>query len=215
MSKWWQNFHCWVNYPLKGYSSPKNHSKPVRPLFIFGLQKAFWPCIDSNGTTTFKTQKGSNDNVKIVHVTSVVQRFFCGACQWCCWHRSQRSDVEPGCAAVCLQAEECTCMSWTRVKVWLGREDIVEKSSISLFIVVIFVFLAHKKFSRSIKLQLNHWCHMNNFNNVLTTFLGLEHGSCVAVYAGSESSQISSKNILICVPKINEGLTGLERHEGE
>ncbi len=23
------------------------------------------------------------------------------------------------------------------------------------------------------------------------------------------------KNILICVPKINEGLTGLERHEGE
>ncbi len=23
------------------------------------------------------------------------------------------------------------------------------------------------------------------------------------------------KNILICVPKMNEGLTGLERHEGE
>ncbi len=23
------------------------------------------------------------------------------------------------------------------------------------------------------------------------------------------------KNILICVPKINEGLTGLEQHEGE
>ncbi len=30
-------------------------------------------------------------------------------------------------------------------------------------------------------------------NYVLTIFLGLEHGSCFAVYAGSESSQISSK----------------------
>ncbi len=28
---------------------------------------------------------------------------------------------------------------------------------------------------------------------IFTTFLGLEHGSCFAVYAGSESSQISSK----------------------
>ncbi len=39
---------------------------------------------------------------------------------------------------------------------------------------------------------LNHWCHMNCFNNVLTAFLGLECVSCVAVYAGSESSQIYS-----------------------
>ncbi len=35
--------------------------------------KAFWPCIDSNATTTFKVQKGSKVIVKIVHVTSVVQ----------------------------------------------------------------------------------------------------------------------------------------------
>ncbi len=28
-----------------------------------------------------------------------------------------------------------------------------------------------------------------------------------------ESSQISSKNILICVPKLNEGLAGLEQRE--
>ncbi len=32
---------------------------------------------------------------------------------------------------------------------------------------------------------------------------------------GSESSQIFIKNILVCVPKINEGLTGLEKHEGK
>ncbi len=56
---------------------------------------------------------------------------------------------------------------------------------------------------------------MDYFND---NILGLEHGSyvscCVAVYAGSESSRILSK-ILICVPKMNVGLMGLERHEGE
>ncbi len=35
--------------------------------------RAFWPCIESNGTDTFKAQKGRKDIVKIVHVTSVVQ----------------------------------------------------------------------------------------------------------------------------------------------
>ncbi len=55
---------------------------------------------------------------------------------------------------------------------------------------------------------------MDYFNDVLTNFLCLERVSCAAVYAGSESSRISSK-ILISVPKTNEGLTGLEQHEGE
>ncbi len=55
---------------------------------------------------------------------------------------------------------------------------------------------------------------MDYFNNVFTTFLCLDRGRTLAVYGGSESSQISSK-ILICVLKMNEGLTGLERHEGE
>ncbi len=35
--------------------------------------RAFWPCIDSNATETFKAQKGSKDIIKIVHVTLVVQ----------------------------------------------------------------------------------------------------------------------------------------------
>ncbi len=39
---------------------------------------------------------------------------------------------------------------------------------------------------------------MDYFNNVLTTFLGLECVSSVAVYAGSELSDFI-KNILICV----------------
>ncbi len=48
---------------------------------------------------------------------------------------------------------------------------------------------------------------MDYFNVVLTTFLGLEHGRTPAVYEDSESSRISSKNILICVPKASKGLT--------
>ncbi len=39
---------------------------------------------------------------------------------------------------------------------------------------------------------------MDYFNDVLTTFLGHEHVSCIAVYAESESSVL-----------------GLEQHEGE
>ncbi len=53
---------------------------------------------------------------------------------------------------------------------------------------------------------------MDYFIDVLTTILGLEYGSSIAVGAGSESARISSK---IYVPKMNEGLTGLERHESE
>ncbi len=53
---------------------------------------------------------------------------------------------------------------------------------------------------------------MEYFNDVLTTFLGLEHVSCVAVYVVFSDF---IKNILICVQKMNEGLTGLEQHEVE
>ncbi len=41
----------------------------------------------------------------------------------------------------------------------------------------------------------------------------VDRGNIIAVYGGSESSRISSK--IICVLKMNEGLMGLERHEGE
>ncbi len=48
---------------------------------------------------------------------------------------------------------------------------------------------------------------MDYFNDVLTTFLGLEL-NCIAV-----SGLI--KNAFICVPKMNEGITCLEQCEGE
>ncbi len=53
------------------------------------------------------------------------------------------------------------------------------------------------------------------FNDVLTIFLGLERFSCVAVYGRARELSDFIKNILICVPKTNEGLTGLEWHNGE
>ncbi len=82
------------------------------------------------------------------------------------------------------------------------------------WIVIIFVFFAHKrKYCSFVKIQLNHWCHMDNFTDVLAMFLDLDRGSNLAVYAGSESSLIFINNILICVPKMNGSLTGLELHE--
>ncbi len=164
------------------------------------------------------------------------------ACVWCCWRRSWRSDVEPRCAAPCLQAVEDmryikqsedfdreddlqfftqpylfepeytddelreidvlrqnagSCVSSiTRMHhgtlMNVSKTDTEDKKLFNKF--VIFVFFAHKKYSRSfIILQLNHWCHMDYFINVLTTFLGLERVSYVAVYAGSEISRISSR----------------------
>ncbi len=58
---------------------------------------------------------------------------------------------------------------------------------------------------------MSHWL----FYDVLTTFLGLEHISCDAIYAGSENGFLSDfiKNILISVLKLNEGLMDLDRHE--
>ncbi len=86
--------------------------------------------------------------------------------------------------------------STTRIRRGIGKRisktDTEEKKLLNK--VVIFVFIVHKKYSRSfIKLQLNNLCHMDNFNDVLISFLGLERVSCVAVSAGSESSRISSK----------------------
>ncbi len=88
---------------------------------------------------------------------------------------------------LCLELFSCIV-----VLSWMAAEtDPEEKKSLNK--VLIFVFFAHKKYSHSfITLWLNHWCHMDYFINVLI-FLGLERGSCVAHYAGSEISWISSK----------------------
>ncbi len=59
---------------------------------------------------------------------------------------------------------------------WRGGDELLNK-------VIIFVFFAHKKYSRNIvKLRLNYWCQMDYFNDVLITFLCLDCGRTLAVY---------------------------------
>ncbi len=56
---------------------------------------------------------------------------------------------------------------------------------------------------------------MDFFNDVLTTFLGLDRARALAVCGRVRELLEYIKNILIFVLKMNEGLMGLERHEGE
>ncbi len=56
---------------------------------------------------------------------------------------------------------------------------------------------------------------MNCFKYVFSSFLGFEKGGVIAGDAGLTEPSDFFKNILICVPKVNAGLTGVERHEGE
>ncbi len=56
---------------------------------------------------------------------------------------------------------------------------------------------------------------MDYFNDVLAMFLSLDRVRILAVYGRVRELSEFIKNILICVPKMIEGLTGLERHEGE
>ncbi len=56
---------------------------------------------------------------------------------------------------------------------------------------------------------------MDNFTDLLATFLDLDRGNYIAVYGRVRELSEFIKNILICVPKMNGGLKGLERHEGE
>jgi hypothetical protein len=51
---------------------------------------------------------------------------------------------------------------------------------------------------------------MDYFNNAFTTFLGLESGNYVAAYGWFRKLSDFTKNVFICVLKMNEGLTGLE-----
>ncbi len=78
---------------------------------------------------------------------------------------------------------------------WYSREraskSATEEKSLNKVIICVF-FACKKNSSCFIILWLNHSCHMDYFNNA--DFI---------------------KNILICVPKMNKGHTGLERHEGE
>ncbi len=56
---------------------------------------------------------------------------------------------------------------------------------------------------------------MDYFNDLIATFLSLYCISINAVYGRVRELSEFIKIFLICDPKMNEGLIGLERHEGE
>ncbi len=56
---------------------------------------------------------------------------------------------------------------------------------------------------------------MDYFTDVLATFLALNKSVVLLSMQGQKAVRFHKKNILICVLKMNEGLTGLEWHEGE
>jgi len=68
------------------------------------------------------------------------------------------------------------------------------------------ILFVHQKSQNSVFIQ--QYLVMGDFKTLL-------QGSVIAVNAGLTEPSDFIKNILICVPKINEGLTGVERHEGE
>ncbi len=71
------------------------------------------------------------------------------------------------------------------------------------------VFFAHKKLSHSlIKLRLNHWCHMDYFNDDLTTFLcSMNISVTLLSMQGQKALGFNKKKILIRVLKMNVCLT--------
>ncbi len=82
--------------------------------------------------------------------------------------------------------------------------------------VVILVFFAYKKYSRSfVKLRLNPWCHMDYFTDLLAMFLDVDRDYYIAVYGRIRQLSECIKTILNCVPKTNKAFTGLERHGGK
>ncbi len=81
--------------------------------------------------------------------------------------------------------------------VWLGEEELLNK-------VVLFVFFAHKKYSRSfIKLSLKHWCHMDYFNDVLSRdghFPKILHSN---IWAHKKINIRLFKGVLLCFSLLN------------
>ncbi len=81
------------------------------------------------------------------------------------------------------------------ILLWMAedrREELLNK-------VIIFVFFVHKKFSLGfIKLRLNRWCHIDYFNNVLTTFLALKVLVVLLSMEGQKALGFHQKYLNLC-----------------
>ncbi len=101
--------------------------------------------------------------------------------------QGQSSAIIDACALrsyVCKQGESHECSLSAAPCVCVDNGGGLSRKRWNCWILLLFfVFFAHTKYSRNfIKWWFNHWCHMDHFNYVLTTFLCLDHGGTLAVY---------------------------------
>ncbi len=146
--------------------------------------RAFWPSIDSNTTDTFKTQMWHQwfilNFMKLWEYFLCVKKIFSAVSVCDARSRENHNGYESlpllrnksqhiwvlhlstGSCISSIASMLCgTLVNVWRRLTWKRRNCWIE--------VVIFVFFAHKKYSHSfIELRLNHWCHMDYFNDVLT-----------------------------------------------
>ncbi len=106
------------------------------------------------------------------------------------------STTTPACAFLCSCISSITCMCCGPLVngrgYWHRREELLNK-------VIIFVFFVHKKFSLGfIKLRLNRWCHIDYFNNVLTTFLALKVLVVLLSTEGQKALGFHQKYLNLC-----------------
>ncbi len=111
---------------------------------------------------------------------------------WCSWHKTAY--------AICVQR------IISKMSLCWCRDELLNK-------VVVFIFFAHKKYSRHfIRVRLNHWRQMDYFDDSFHTFLGLVSVYYLAVSGIVTSLPVFIQNILNCALKTNEAFTSLERH---
>ncbi len=76
---------------------------------------------------------------------------------------------------------------------WRRGDELLNK-------VIIFVFFAHKKYFHGfVKLRLDHWCHMDYFNNFLFMLMDLDRVRVLAVNGRlRELSEFIKKYLNLC-----------------
>ncbi len=104
--------------------------------------------------------------------------------------RCIRSDIEPWCTVPCLQADKTVFVNMSEERWTFDIRTAAPASAAPHACVMVPSWTRvedrHSTVHSFITLRLNHWYHMDCFNDVLPNFLGLECGSDVAVFGGSE-----------------------------
>ncbi len=121
---------------------------------------------------------------KTVHVTSVAQLHFCYENTFYCAKKTKltiySTFLSPELQCLLRRLRSCSRFPSERKQCWLReiRSEVLSKMPEDVTRgeewLSKFLFFAKKKYSCSVaKLKLSHWCHMDCFTDVFTTFLDL------------------------------------------